>query len=227
MNLLMNVANNYLKKNCKTINDLGYDVTNSVDMNKKELIEKTKILIIDDDELELQETLRGIGFHVTYKKDIDVLSEVEDYPIIICDNKGVGLKFHSKYEGLHLIKLIKEKYPEKIIYLLTAADINAQANDYLHYFDEMVYKGDEEKLVNYIQQDTLKLYNPKDRWNKYKEILRNNGVSELEIINLEDLYVRSLKTKKDMLSTNNSFIKINANMNMNIKFDVHIGLINL
>lgn len=223
MGIIKNMVEKYIDKNYKTINDLPPNVL--VDLSDKKMIESTKILIIDDDELEIKNTLSRIGYKVVWKQDIDVLSDVEDYPIIICDNKGVGLNFSSEFEGLNLIKIIKEKYPDKIVYLLSAADINPKANTYIKYADEMVYKGEEDKLIEYIKQDLNKLFNPKDRWLQYKNILKKKGISEKEIFRLENLYVESFLQKKDVLSHDSLFSSINDNLG--IKFDIKVGLINL
>lgn len=223
MRFFKSVMDNYIDSNYKTIDDLPSNSITSISEKKK--IEETKILIIDDDELKLEKTLRRIGYNVIWKKDVDVLSDVEDYPIIICDYKGVGLKFDSEFEGLNLSMLIKEKYPEKIIYLLSAADFNPRANKYIKYIDELVYKGEEDKIIEYIKDDCNKLFDPKERWIQYKKILKNKGIKEKDIFRLEDLYVRSFIEKKDMLSSNSLFKKIN--LNLNVSFDIKVGLINL
>ena len=215
--------NTYIENKYKTIDDLP--ANSVINISEKKKIEETKILIIDDDELQLEKTLRRIGYNVVWKKDIDVLSDVEDYPIIICDYKGVGLKFDSEFEGLNLSMLIKEKYPEKIIYLLSAADFNPRANKYIKYIDELVYKGEEDKIIEYIKDDCNKLFNPKERWIQYKNLLKSRGIKEKDIFRLEDLYVRSFIGNKDILSSDSLFKKINLNLNIN--FDIKIGLINL
>jgi len=223
MGILKNVVNNYIDNKYKTIDDLPSNAV--INISDKKKIEETKVLIIDDDELKIEKTLRRIGYSVIWKKDIDVLSDVEDYPFIVCDYKGVGLNFNSEFEGLNLAKLIKEKYPEKIIYLLSAADFNPRVNDYIKYIDELVYKGEENKLIEYIKEDCEKLFNPKERWIHYKNILKSKGINEKEIFRLEDLYVRSFIEKKDKLSSDSLFKKIDLNLNIN--FNIKIGLINL
>ncbi len=223
MRIIKNVMNTYIENKYKTIDDLP--ANSVINISEKKKIEETKILIIDDDELQLEKTLRRIGYNVVWKKDIDVLSDVEDYPIIICDYKGVGLKFDSEFEGLNLSMLIKEKYPEKIIYLLSAADFNPRANKYIKYIDELVYKGEEDKIIEYIKDDCNKLFNPKERWIQYKNLLKSRGIKEKDIFRLEDLYVRSFIGNKDILSSDSLFKKINLNLNIN--FDIKIGLINL
>ena len=223
MCLFKKFVEDYIEKNYKTIEDLPSDVI--INCNTKKMIEDTKILIIDDEKLSIEDTLRRIGYNVVWKSDIDVLTDVEDYYVIICDYKGIGLKFNNEFEGLNLIRLIKEKYPEKIVYLLSAADINPRANDCLKYANELVYKGEENKLIEYIQQDCSKLFNPRDRWIHYKSILKNKNIKEKDIFRLEHLYVQSFIKKKDILSKDSLFIKLENSLNIN--FDIKLGLISL
>ncbi len=217
------VVEKYIDRNYKTIEDLPANAI--VNCTNKKKIENTKVLIIDDDKLDIEDTLRRIGYNVVWKKDIDVLTDVEDYPIIICDYKGVGAKFNSEYEGIYLLNLIKEKYPEKIVYLLSAANINLKVNEYIKNFDELIYKGEEDKLIDYVNQDSSKFFNPRDMWIHYKTILKGKNIPEKEIFQLENLYVQSFIDKKDRLTKNPLFKKIEANLN--IDFDIKIGLINL
>lgn len=219
--LVKQVINKYIDKNYKTINDLN--VNRIVEHNDKEKIENTKILIIDDEKTTIEDTLRRIGYQVFWKKDIDNLNEVENYAVIICDYKGVGLKFDNKYEGLNLAKLIRDKYPNKIIYLLSAASFGPDANDYLKCLNELISKGQESKLIDCIKEDIETLFNPKESWNNYKNMLRNKKISEKDIFRLEDLYVCSLNSQKDKLSKSKLFLKVNNNLN--VSFDVKIGII--
>ena len=223
MGLVKSIINDYIDYKYKTIDDLPSNAI--INVSDKRKIEETKILIIDDDELSIEKTLRKIGYNVTWKKDIDVLTDVEDYPLIICDYKGVGLEFKNEFEGLNLAKLIKEKYPEKIIYLLSAADFNPRANNCLKYINELVYKGEESILIEYIKEDCNKLFDPRERWVHYKKILKNKGIKEKDIFRLEDLYVKSYIEKKDKLTPDPLFKKIDLSLNVN--FNIKIGLINL
>ncbi len=58
--------------------------------NIQELRHRVRILLIDDENFILEEPLKRQGFNITYKKDIDVLTDVEPYQIVLCDIRGVG-----------------------------------------------------------------------------------------------------------------------------------------
>ncbi len=223
MGIVNALMNRYVDTRYKTLKDLPVNAIMKLDDKYK--IDNTKILIIDDDKLDVENTLRRIGYRVSWKTDIDELMDVESYSVIVCDYKGVGLNFNSDHEGLNLIKLIKEKYPNKIVYLLSAASFSSQVNDYLKYADELILKGEEEKLIEYIKQDIEKFFNPVESWKMYKMMLLNKGITEKEIMKLEDLYVRSFIEKKDILSKDKLFLEVNNNLN--VKFDIKVGIINI
>ena len=56
-------------------------------------------------------------------------------------------------------------------------------------------------------------------------MLLNKGITEKEIMKLEDLYVRSFIEKKDILSKDKLFLEVNNNLN--VKFDIKVGIINI
>ena len=80
-------------------------------------------------------------------------------------------------------------------------------------------------MIEYIKQDIEKFFNPVESWKMYKRMLLNKGITEKEIMKLEDLYVRSFIEKKDILSKDKLFLEVNNNLN--VKFDIKVGIINI
>ena len=70
-----------------------------------------------------------------------------------------------------------------------------------------------------------KIFDPRDKWKRYKAVLTKRGVQEKDIFRLENLYVRSIIEKKDRLSNDPLFLKISSDLNVN--FDIKVGLINI
>ena len=95
----------------------------------------TKILIIDDEAFTFLEALRKLQFNIEYKQDIDTLSDISGYNIILSDIRGVGRKFSKQFGGAFLIHEIKKNYPEKIGIIYTA-------NDYDPSFQQFFRKAD-------------------------------------------------------------------------------------
>src|SRR5690606_18315217 len=89
-----------------------------------ELKARTRILLIDDEETNLVESLRAEGWHVKYLPDLDRYNNTDlvDAHIVCVDIKGVGKILNIPEEGLGLVKNIKEKYPQKKIILCSSVN---------------------------------------------------------------------------------------------------------
>jgi hypothetical protein len=91
--------------------------------SKDEIIEimkkKIKILFIDDDSgFNIVKILKDSGWvNASTTKDIKSIDipQVKSATVLFIDNHGVGKLLNCKDEGLDLVKMIKEKYPEKIV----------------------------------------------------------------------------------------------------------------
>jgi len=70
--------------------------------------EKYRIAIIDDQNFTLIKSIEQHGFDITHFFDVENISDLKRYDIIISDIQGVGKKFGSEYEGGYLIKEIRE-----------------------------------------------------------------------------------------------------------------------
>src|SRR4051794_31715072 len=75
---------------------------------------RVEIAVIDDQEFPYLELLTRHGFRLRHFKDIDDIQAIHAYPIVLCDIKGVGKHFQSRYEGAHLISEFRKRYPAKI-----------------------------------------------------------------------------------------------------------------
>ena len=70
-----------------------------------------------------------------------------------------------------------------------------------------------------------KIFDPRDKWKRYKTVLMQRGIKEKDVFRLEHLYVQSIIEKKDRLSNDPLFVKISSDLNIN--FDIKIGLVNI
>src|SRR4051812_32693639 len=88
------------------------------------------ILVVDDQEFPYLEVLRQHGFNLTFFNDISDVRQVNNFPVVVCDIKGVGKSFKSKYEGAHVIAEIKKYFPTKILIAFTAHMFDSSFNKY-------------------------------------------------------------------------------------------------
>ena len=85
-----------------------------------ELKRRFDIGVLDDEPFVQANALRAHGFRIVeLGGDIKSVEQVASYPIVVCDIKGVGRAFGSKYEGAHVLSEIRKAYPDKYLIAFT------------------------------------------------------------------------------------------------------------
>ena len=178
-------------------------------LNLRKMID---ILVIDDDEFSPGDFLEKNNFRLTYKKDIDNVRDVSEYPIIMCDIRGVGKKISETYEGAYLIKEIKTSYPAKRVIAYTASQYDASYNKFLNYSDELLTKGLAlEDWVTILDSQIHKSVDPAFQWSNLRIQLLDKGFSTIEVAKLESDFVESCKRKDFSLFEKNTS-KLNSDL---------------
>ena len=175
------------------ISDLNSDIILN-ETNLSMLKRNTDILVIDDDEFAYSEALKHNEFRMTHRTDIQSLTDVAGYDMILCDIRGVGKIFQSDYEGAYLVKQLKEKYPNKIVVSYTADSYNPKYENYLKYADAIVPKGttleDWDALLSQLIRD---LANPVKQWKKTRKALFDANVATILVAKYENQFVKAVQ----------------------------------
>lgn len=178
----------------------------------QELKKKIEILAIDDDGFSYLELLNNHGFHITYKKDITDLKEVEPYDCILCDIRGVGKFLGSQYDGAYLVQQIRKNYPSKIIIAYTAESLAANYQSFMSYADDIIEKGAEiERWTASLDKYFMEAVDPIRQWKKVRTALLAANVPSIEVAILESKYVKAIQK-----GTFRSYAELNKNRNNHI-----------
>lgn len=157
-----------------------------------DLRKKTDVLVIDDEKFEPKEFLEGNNYRLTSKTDIDNVKDVSEYPIILCDIRGIGKKMSSSFEGAFLIKEIKENYPEKIVIAYTASQYDPSYNVYLQRADNILSKSlSTEEWLDVLDKYIFQAADPVYQWKILRDRLIILDIPLLDIAKLEDAFVKS------------------------------------
>ena len=179
----------------RTLNDLTEEAFLK-NISISELKAITKIIVLDDDEFAFLESLQKSEFRIERRPDIQALSDVAEYDIILCDIRGVGKFLESQYEGAYLVKKLKEKYPKKIIISYTAGDYSADYQKFLGFADAIVPKGTSlEDWDSLLTSKLIALANPIELWKKTRTALFDSDVPTIVVAKYEALYVKSVQNK--------------------------------
>ena len=158
-----------------------------------------KILIVDDDEFLYFNELRNAKFNITKVDDIQDLLSVSEYPIVICDIRGVGKKFGSQREGIFVIDELKKKYPFKQ-YAIYSGSMNQFGLTTLPQGVVPINKDiTVEEWTRTFDELIRKVTDPIEVWKTIRAYLLSKDVSLISILRLESEYVKVvLNNPKDL-----------------------------
>ncbi len=156
-----------------------------------------KILVIDDQDFPLMESLRG-SYHYNIAQDYVGKSSyiAAEYDIILCDIHGVAKEMRSEYGGAPLSQEIKTTYPNKKVVAYSAAQFDPAMSDYLDYADKRMGKSTtSDDWVAVLDQLIEQKFDLKDQWKITRHALLKQGVSIADVACLESKYVESVNNK--------------------------------
>jgi CheY-like chemotaxis protein len=176
----------------KTINDLR-DVQ-TVAAGKPELAARrsVRIAVIDDEPFHPEQTLRELGYDVTFLGNVAPLHVIGGFQILLCDLKGVFVESHL--QGAALIKQIRNSYPH--IYVI--AYTGALPTSILHRAasaaaDEIVEKAsDVDRWMSVLDRYVHNASEPSEFWQRFRLRLAEKGISAVQLMILEDAFVRAV-----------------------------------
>lgn len=151
------------------------------------------ILCIDDHGLEYEQIIRNHNFNIRVLNDIEDIKAVSDYPVVICDIKGVGKKFGSKYEGGHIIEEIKNSYPEKVVIAYTGQQFDATYNKFFSLADFTLTKDvDSDAWVTLLDQTIHRVVSPIEQWKRMRNFLLEKEVPIKIVFKLEQEFIEAV-----------------------------------
>jgi hypothetical protein len=172
------------------------------EINISDIRRDYRIAVIDDEPFAPLKVL-GNNTHkydITQCPDPTDLAQLNDYRIILCDIKGVGMHFGSDLQGAYLIKEIRQKFPYKTIISYTGETWNQRYNEFLSQADDSVDKDAQiEEWVNKLDLAIKNATMPTMVWRKVRKHLISQGVDTYEILKLEDAFVNSINTKNEKI----------------------------
>lgn len=151
------------------------------------------ICVIDDQPFSPLTNLRNNHFQVSEISDASDIRVVEPYAIILCDLQGVGAKLDPEKQGAHLIAEIKRSYPDKHVIAYTGATPTSVLYRAAKEYADGIIKKDAslevwtETLDKGIKQVTDAIV----VWRKFRVRLLDNGFSPIDLVVLEDRFVRN------------------------------------
>jgi hypothetical protein len=159
--------------------------------------DRANICVIDNEEFPYLERLRRNNFKIVHLKDIENVSSVSEYDIVLVDIHGVATGLSENFQGAFLIKEIRSRYPSKIVIAYSAQSFNASYNEYFRHADFMLVKDiTSESWVENLDHAIKLCVNPEYQWKKLRDYLLEKSVPLSTVLRLEDDFVRSIHEKR-------------------------------
>lgn len=185
----------------------------SIQKLKKEI----KIAVIDDQDFPPTNNLRNLGFNIIPFKDISTLEQVKEYPVIICDIKGIGKEFGGKYEGAFVISELRKSYPDKYIISYSTSSYDLDISSFIQKSDVIASKGATIEEWSSILEKAIKdTSNASIRWKKTRESLLNNDIELSDLLDLEQKYILSINNSKNEMQDTSLLENIHNNLIIDI-----------
>jgi hypothetical protein len=142
--------------------------------------------------------LQRHNFLLKQFRDIEDVRAVHTYPIVLCDIKGVGKHFQSKFEGAHLIAEIRKHYPAKVIIAYTGHQFDASYNRYFAMSDFLLKKDiDSDEWIESLDAAIQTASDPIIRWKRLRNYLLEKDIPLIHLMKLEDDYVCKMSKHED------------------------------
>ncbi len=183
----------------KGLNDLGVTLPALPEMKRQ-----VEIAIIDDEPFVRLESLRAHGFHISeLGGDIRRVDQVSAYPIVVCDIRGVGAAFGSKFDGAHVLGEIRKTYPDKWLVAYTGMTHNIAYNERLRVVDVMMPKeAPIESWTTALENALGAVVDPRQRWIRFRARLLERGAELYDVLDIEQAFIASIKTRNPALFSN-------------------------
>lgn len=161
-----------------------------------DLRKSIQIAVIDDQPFAPEHNLKNNQFQISTFKDIQNISQISDFPIVLCDLQGVGLQLASDLQGAFLIEEIKRNYPEKAVIAFTGGSaISSISKRAAAAADDNLRKDASiEDWREILDKHIRNLSDPVYVWRQLRTRLIRADVTPLELLKLENAYVSSIKS---------------------------------
>lgn len=190
-----------MMKKYKTVNE--WSQKNPMTRNPhRELVH---MCVIDDEGFSKDE-LNALKYeNVRVFEKFTDLNDYASYNVILCDIKGVGQNIDPQLDGIAVARDIKKYYPQKIVLQYSGQSVNDYDEKFYENMeiDGFVEKSQSSKqLVDELDKYCSVFWDPVAAWKYIEKNLRKMNIENINIAFFEDLYVRSLEKKKNLIDRN-------------------------
>ena len=165
-----------------------------------ELVKRTRIVVIDDERTTFPfDVLQEQGYSIDHWPDVKGLAKLENgfYDIIILDIGGIGRELDEINEGIAVLKHLKKLNPAQVVVAFSGQSYESAKIPFFQLADQYVPKPTPAITWKEIIDDLIKTkITVGHYWDTMRQALREAGVSEKAIKNVEASLVKAVKGKQ-------------------------------
>lgn len=162
------------------------------------------IAVIDDESFKPEQNLRALGYDIHVIGDLKSISEVASYNIVLCDLQGVGHYLNRKKQGAFIIDELKRNHPEKFVIAYTGGSMDDSVTLAAQQVADVFIRKDAEIEEWRDKLDSIVnlLSDPVQVWRRQRWSLVEANVPTLQILKLEDAFVRAIQSRDENIYSN-------------------------
>lgn len=171
--------------------------------------ESIKVCFLDDEGYDI-ERFRKTGYsQVERITSYQSPNQFVAYDVIICDIDGVGVDIDKKRQGLAVVQLLKEQFPEKLVLVFSSKNPLEYDEDFYSTCDGFFPKiKTPSEIAAMLNKKAAIFWDPIAAWSWCESYLRKKEIPNKTIAFLEDKYVRSLEDKVNLFDSDTDLQKM-------------------
>lgn len=162
--------------------------------------DKFKILVIDDQGFPYIDIFRNEGFNIQCHKHFQDLASASEYPIVICDIKGVGTQYDIDKGGAYVLRELKKKYPFKQYAAFSGFMYDLDIMKELNGVPIIPSSSDIDTWRQNLDELIRRASDPIENWKSLRTFLLEKDVPLMEVLKLENGFVEAFLNKDKKIS---------------------------
>lgn len=187
--------------------------------------ERANILFIDDQKVDLIETLQLEGWHVEYWSDVRSLSDLESgkFDIIFLDIGGIGKEYSPEDEGFGILSRVKKVNPSVLVVAYSGRTFDVTKSQFWSIADDSLSKSAGAiDAIELLEGLLCKKFNTSLLWKDLSSILSSNNVNESTVRRIKNSLLTTKVERTDQ-NFENSLKTLSLSSNI-AKSTLSIGL---
>lgn len=162
--------------------------------------DKFKILVYDDMGFPNIDAFRNEGYIIQCNKHFEDLASASEYPIVICDIKGVGTQYDPDKGGAYVLRELRKKYPFKQYAAYSGFMYDLDIMKELKGVPIIPKTTNTDTWRQNLDELIRRAADPIENWKSIRTFLLEKDVPLIEVLKMENVFVDAFLNKNNKIS---------------------------